>query len=108
MSKTEAEFDARYFQNLFGESTEEWMEFVKVSIHTFAEGRAKLNEAVLHQNMKAFSDARHAIGPSLQQWGALSLELSLRELTQDQFNAKWPTLELEFDGLMRQLEKIQP
>ena len=84
------------------------MEFVKVSIRTFAEGRVKLNEAVLHQNMKAFSDARHASGPSLQQWGALSLELSLRELTQDQFNAKWPTLELEFDGLMRQLEKIQP
>ena len=108
MSKIEAEFDARYFQNLFGESTQEWTEFVEVSIRTFSEGRVKLSQAVSNKDMDALSNARHAIGPSLQQWGALSLELSLRTLTPDRLDAEWPPIALEFNGLMSELEKLRP
>jgi hypothetical protein len=107
MSKTEAEFDAGYFKNLFGEATVEWHEFIAVSIRTFSEGRVKLNRAVSEKDMDAFSDSRHGIGPSLQQWGALSLERSLRELTLDQLDGNWPNIELEFEGLMAELEKLK-
>lgn len=107
MSKTETEFDPAYFKGLFGEASDDWKEFVAITIRTFESGQEKLTKAVSSGDMGTISDTRHALGPSLQQWGALSLEYALRTLDEDDLQAKWDILDLEFDDLMLCLKKLE-
>ena len=105
-SKTAAEFDAAYFRQLFGSDETSWAEFVSVSIQSFAEAKTDLRAAATSGNMESASKIRHAIGPSLTQWGAVTLESSLRALDADNLAAQWPPLESEFDALIAALQAL--
>ena len=105
-SKTAAEFDAAYFRQLFGSDDTSWAEFVSVSIHSFAEAKADLGDAATAGDMESASKVRHAIGPSLTQWGAVTLESSLRALDADNLAEDWAPLEPEFDALIAALKAL--
>jgi hypothetical protein len=105
-SKTAAEFDAAYFRQLFGSDDTSWAEFVSVSIHSFAEAKADLCSAAASGDMDSASKIRHAIGPSLTQWGAVTLESSLRALDADNLAEDWAPLEAEFDALIAALKAL--
>ena len=105
-SKTAAEFDAVYFRQLFGSDETSWTEFVSVSIQSFAEAKTDLSAAATSGNMESASKIRHAIGPSLTQWGAVTLESSLRALDADNLAEDWAPLEAEFDALIAALNAL--
>lgn len=105
-SKTAAEFDAAYFRQLFGSDETSWAEFVSVSIHSFVAAKADLCAAAASGDMESASKVRHAIGPSLTQWGAVSLESSLRALGADNLREGWVPLEPEFDALIAALKAL--
>ena len=105
-SRTAAEFDAAYFRQLFGSDDTSWAEFVSVSIQSFAAAKTDLGAAATSGNMESASKVRHAIGPSLTQWGAVTLESSLRALRADNLAEQWAPLESEFDALIAALKAL--
>ena len=105
-SKTAAEFDDAYFRGLFGSDETSWTEFVSVSIHSFAEAKTNLGAAAHAGDMESVSKVRHAIGPSLTQWGAVTLESSLRRLDANNLMELWAPLESEFDALLAALNAL--
>ena len=106
MSRTQAEFNPDFFRSLFGESREDWRGFLGVSIRAIEETRDKLAAAVAAQDLKAISETRHSIGPSLTQWGVVTLEGDLRQLDADQMR-QWPDLEAEFNVLLTALRRLE-
>ncbi len=106
MSTTRAEFSADFFRSLFGDSMEEWAGFLDVSIRAVEEAKAALAAAVEAGDAQGLSNARQGIGPSLTQWGATSLETSLRQLSVED-KATWHTLSAEFDVLIGCLRGLQ-
>ena len=55
--------------------------------------------AISEGDMETVSKVRHAIGPSLTQWGAVTLEGTLRRLDTSNMGDLWPSIEPEFDAL---------
>lgn len=106
MSRTQAEFNPDFFRSLFGESREDWKGFLEVSIRAIEEARDKLAAAVAAQDLKAISETRHSIGPSLTQWGVVTLEGDLRQLDADHLH-RWPDLEAEFNLLLAALRRLE-
>ena len=105
-SKTASEFNAAYFRQLFGSDDTSWAEFVSVSIQSFAGAKTDLSAAAASGDMDSASKIRHAIGPSLTQWGAVTLESSLRALDADNLAEDWAPLEPEFDALIAALQAL--
>ena len=77
-----------------------------MSIHSFAAAKTDLSAAATTGNMESASKIRHAIGPSLTQWGAVTLESSLRALDADNLAEDWAPLEAEFDALIAALNAL--
>ena len=80
MSRTQAEFSPDFFRSLFRSGTGRGKGFLGVSIRAIEEGRSKLDQAVAAEDATAISETRHSIGPSLTQWGVVTLEGDLREI----------------------------
>ena len=97
---TATEFDATFFRGLFGTDEASWTEFIRVSITSFKEAREQMAEAIATGDMETISKVRHAIGPSLTQWGAVTLERTLRQLDTSNMGESWPSIEPEFDALL--------
>lgn len=106
MSSTRAEFSPDFFRSLFGASKTEWEDFLDVSIRAVEEAKDKLTAAVAGSDQQGLSEARHGIGPSLTQWGAVSLESSLRQLHVDS-PSSWDALSAEFDVLLACLRGLK-
>ena len=105
-TKTETEFDPTYFRQLFGEDQATWEEFLSVSLKAFQNAKAELNRAIQAGDIASIAKVRHSIGPSLTQWGASSLEATLRELTPSTASHLWPSIEKEFDALIRAFDTL--
>ena len=69
---TATEFDATFFRGLFETDEASWAEFINVSLTSFKEAREQMAEAISTGDMETISKVRHAIGPSLTQWGAVT------------------------------------
>ena len=105
-TKTETEFDPAYFRQLFGEDQATWSAFVAVSLKAFQNAKAELSHATQAGDIATISKVRHSIGPSLTQWGAISLEAALRELTCTKALDSWPSIEKEFDALIQAFDTL--
>ncbi len=103
--KTAGEFNPDYFKAIFGDVPEDWSGFIAVTLRTYKEGFGKLKQAVSDGDMDVISEVRHALGPSLVQWGAVSLEKALLALDAGNLTSQWPPLEPEFAALLRALEQ---
>ena len=97
---TATEFDATFFRGLFGTDEASWTEFIGVSVNSFTESREQMARAISEGDMDTVSKVRHAIGPSLIQWGAVTLERSLRQLDTSNMGESWPSIGPEFDALL--------
>lgn len=106
-TRTATEFDPTLFQSILGEDPAEWSDFIDVNLRTFKEGRLKLRDAAEAGDMTVVSEVRHALGPALQQWGALSLERGLMALDPATLGVAWPGLEPEFDSLIAAFEGLK-
>jgi len=105
-TKTETEFDPTYFRQLFGEDQATWTEFLSVSLKAFENAKAELNHATQAGDITSISKVRHSIGPSLTQWGAVSLEAALRELKVSTAIESWPSIQAEFDALIQAFDTL--
>jgi len=103
---TETEFDATFFRGLFGTDEASWTEFIGVSVNSFQEAREQMARAISEGDMETVSKSRHAIGPSLTQWGAVTLEETLRRLDASNMGELWPSVEPEFDALFAAFEAL--
>lgn len=104
---TNTEFDPTLFASILGEDPAEWKAFIDINLRTFSEGRTKLAQAAAEGDMATVSEVRHALGPSLKQWGTVTLEQALMALEPDTLGTQWPLLEPEFDDLIQSLEELQ-
>ncbi len=104
-TKTQTEFDPTYFRQLFGEDQATWAEFIVVSIKAFQNAKDELSKATQAGDMASMSRIRHSVGPSLTQWGAVSLEAALQDLSPNA-HASWPSIQTEFDALIQALEAL--
>ncbi len=105
-TQTETEFNPTYFRQLFGEDQATWAAFLSVSLKAFQNAKAELKQATQAGDIGSISKIRHSIGPSLTQWGAISLEVTLRELTPSTASHSWPSIEKEFNALIQALETL--
>ena len=105
-TRTHSEFNPAFFQGLFGSDIPEWEAFIEVTVKTFKEAQVKLREATNSGDMQTVSDTRHSIGPSLTQWGAVSLESELRSLEASNMAATWSELEPEFEALLAAFDSL--
>ena len=96
---TATEFDATFFRGLFGTDEASWTEFIGGSVNSFKAAREQMARAISEGDMETVSKVRHAIGPSLTQWGAVTLEGTLRRLDTSNMGDLWPSIEPEFDAL---------
>lgn len=103
---TATEFDAAFFRGLFGTDEANWTEFIGVSVKSFKEAREQMARAISAGDMDTVSKVRHAIGPSLTQWGAVTLEGTLRQLDASNMGDLWPSTEPEFDALFAAFEAL--
>jgi len=103
---TETEFDATFFRGLFGTDEASWTEFIGVSVNSFKAARGQMARAISEGDMETVSKSRHAIGPSLTQWGAVTLEGTLRRLDASNMGELWPSVEPEFDALFAAFEAL--
>jgi hypothetical protein len=103
---TSTEFNPEYFKAIFGEDAAEWKEFVQVNLKTYRNGYQNLQSASEHRNMSEVKEIRHALGPTLQQWNAVTLEQGLLALDMDNIAANWPPLRAEFEALISALEGL--
>ena len=103
---TATEFDAMFFRGLFGTDEASWTEFIGVSVNSFNEAREQMARAISAGDMDTVSKVRHAIGPSLTQWGAVTLEGTLRQLDATNMEDLWPSIDPEFDALMAAFESL--
>lgn len=104
---TKTEFDPTLFASILGEDPAEWKAFIVINLRTFQEGRTKLAQAAEKGDMATVSEVRHALGPSLKQWGTVTLEQALMALETETVGAQWPLLEPEFDDLIEALEGLK-
>ncbi len=105
-STTSAEFNPTYFKSIMGEFPEEWREFVAVNVRTFSEGFDKLKAASDAGDMEVVSDVRHALSPSLQQWGTVTLDTQLMALESADLLEHWKAIEPEFKTLLTALKAL--
>lgn len=105
-TRTATEFNPAFFQGLFGPDQPEWKAFIEVTVKTFQAAKVKLQAATKAGDMQTVSDTRHSIGPSLTQWGAVSLESELRRLDASNMASTWPQLEPEYDALLAALDAL--
>ncbi len=103
--KISSEFNPAYYRSIFGDDPENWAGFIEVTLRTYREGFSKLKQAAAEHDMSIISEVRHALGPSLHQWGAVSLEQALLSLTVDDIDRDWPPLEPEFEALLAAIEQ---
>ena len=103
---TATEFDAAFFRGLFGTDEASWTEFIGVSTASFKEAREQMAQAIAEGNMETVSKVRHAVGPSLTQWGAVTLEHSLRKLDAENMGRLWPSIDPEFNALFSALDTL--
>lgn len=103
---TATEFDATFFRGLFGTDEASWTEFIGVSVNSFKAAREQMARAISEGDMDTVSKVRHAIGPSLTQWGAVTLEGTLRRLDASNMGDLWPSIEPEFDALFTAFEAL--
>jgi len=105
-TRTGTEFDAAYYRQLFDPDETSWSQFVEVSVNTFQQAKADLEQAAGQGDMDTVSRVRHAIGPSLTQWGAISLETELQRLDASNLTNSWAPLAPEFDALLAALNAL--
>ena len=103
---TATEFDATFYRGLFGADEASWAEFISVSITSFKEAREQMAQAISTGDMETVSKVRHAIGPSLTQWGAVTLEGTLRQLDPSNLGESWPSIEPEFEALLAAFDTL--
>ena len=106
-TKTKLEFNSTYFKSIFGDDEDEWQTFVSINISTYRRGVADFRSAIQEKDMSTVKEVRHALGPTLQQWGATSLEQRLIGLEPETLDSEWPLLEPEFEDLIAALEALR-
>ena len=104
---TAIEFSPDYFKVIFTDDPAEWMEFIQVNLRTFKEGLDRIQEAAAAQDIDTVSEVRHALGPSMKQWGTVTLERQMMALTGDNLTEQWPLIEPEFKALISALEQLK-
>ena len=104
---TSLEFSPQHFQSIFGDEAADWQEFIRINIETFEKGLHDLQAAVKVQDMDVIKEIRHALGPTLQQWSATTLEQNLMALTETTLFSGWPPLVPEFEALLTALKALK-
>ena len=107
MGSVKTEFSPDYFRSIFGDAPSEWATFIEVNLRSFNQGLERLRLAANHQDMAAVSEIRHSMGPSMQQWGAITLEAQMMALTANNLAVHWPTIESELQDLINALEALE-
>lgn len=106
MSSVNIEFSPTYFRSIFGDDAMEWQSFIEVNVRTFSQGLERLRQATDALDMETVSEVRHAMGPSLKQWGTISLEAQLMGLDSGNLVEQWPGIEGALRDLISALEKL--
>lgn len=106
-TKTKLEFNPAYFKSIFGDDQDEWQDFVSINISTYKKGVNDFRSAIEEKDMSTVKEVRHALGPTLQQWGAKTLEQRLIALEPETLESEWPSLEPEFEDLIGALESLK-
>jgi len=107
MKSVKTEFSPDYFKAIFGEDPAEWSTFIEVNLRTFHKGMERLRAAAHEGDMDVVSEVRHAMGPSMKQWGTVSLESRMMALSSDNLPSEWPTIESELQDLINALEALE-
>lgn len=106
IAATATEFNPDYFKAIFGEDASDWREFIQVNLNTYRNGYSRLKNATEHKNLDEIKEVRHALGPTLQQWSAVTLEQGLMALTEANMDTHWRPLEAEFEALIAALDAL--
>ena len=107
MSSVQTEFSPDYFRAIFGDDRTEWLAFKEVNVRTFSQGLDRLRKATESGEMDVVSEVRHAMGPSLKQWGTVTLEARMIALNSDNLTAEWPGIDDELKDLISALEGLK-